>query len=420
MKKIISVLLSIIVCLLILGTAGATSGVYELIEPSITLAIPQDYVVYDQKGVISGNANAAGKDQASIDDVTAWMRTDEFYLEAEQIDGYDNIDVCFDSYSETVGIKDLTQYVKSAGRSEKEILDELDTAINLRTANDTDYGYTNETCELLTINGETYAHSVGYFDDEYGKQYVDEYHTVKNGKWIRIEMYINGNQAPTADQLNTMDSVMKSVAYKRGAAGFLSQAMFGMNGAMLLPFVVIGIVIIAAVIVLLVVLLKRRKKKHLAAQSAPSSGDSSAPPQGRSPKPPIAPITPSSPVQQAPIEPQPPVQQNPIQQVPVQQAPIESQPPVQQNPIQQVPVQQVPVVEEQPSPALTQESHVIQPVFKEDTPAQQQPPVQQPPVQPEEEQDVYKLLEELSELRKRGVITEEDFRLKKKELLKRL
>lgn len=73
-------------------------------------------------------------------------------------------------------------------------------------------------------------------------------------------MYINGGE-PHADQEDTFRKIIGSIGYTRGAAGFFSQAYWGINGAALLPWIILGAAVIAGIVVL-IVLLRIRRKKH--------------------------------------------------------------------------------------------------------------------------------------------------------------
>lgn len=415
MKKLGSMLL-VLIFVVCLCAAAAPGNSFEVTGTNMVLQIPKDYVVFDQKGVAAGDAAAAGWDKPQIAEQIEFMQNVGTLLYAEQIDRFDTIYVDCDSFMGARDIQDFTKFCQTSGKNDEELIAALEEASYYKGPNAEIEDYINETAEIVTINGEKYGYSVGYYEGEYGNQHVIGYSTVKNGKAICVEMYIDSGE-PKDSQIQTLRNIIQSVGYTRGAAGFLSQFYSGINmtGAALLPLLILGVVVIAAVVVL-IIFLRIRRKKHPKQKKEAQQGMPLSPNGSYTPPAPQQPYMPQDGYQKPqqsfngwePIAPQ--TQTQPIQQPISQQA-------------------QTPPVEPVPQPPIEPQQPEIQQMQQPETP-QMQPPVAPPPVYEQPgapppqntagQTDIVKLLENLAELKRQGVITPEEYEIKKAELLRRL
>ena len=432
MKKICSLLLAL-VCIVCLCGAGAPVNPFNVTGTNMIVSFPDDYVIFGQKGPMTDNAAAAGWDKSMINNMVAAMREDGTLLFASQVDGYDNIYIGSDSYEESRGMQDFTKFCRESGKSDAELLAALEEAAVFRGTERKIKDYTNDGVEIATVNGEKYGYSMGHFVDSVGEQYVLEYATVKNGKSIRFEMYISSGE-PHADQVQTFRDIIQSIAYARGADSFLSEAFGTVNGAALIPWIVLGVAVIVGIVVL-VVLLRIRRKKHPKPKKGTPQGGPYTPP---APQNPGQPYMTRQPYQAGP-RPQdapPPSQWQPgapqnagnTQQgaytPPVVQR-SESQPPITppQQPASEQPAPQEPVVPVQPphtEPVQTAPSYGQSEVRPQQPLAQPgQPTPQTPPTSPGQT-DIVALMENLAELKRQGILSPEEYEYKKSELLRRL
>lgn len=418
MKKIGSFLLILVLVLCL--CAAAAPGSYLVTGTDMVLKFPSDYVVFGQNGPMSGNEAAAGLTKADIDETVALMKQTATSLYATQIDQYDTIYIDSDSFAESRGMQDFTKFCKTNNEmSDKELLAKLEEATYLRGPNIAVEDYSSESMEIVTINGEKYGYAVGVFSDETGEQYVLEYNTVKNGKAIRLEMYISSG-APHDDQVEAFRRIVQSIGYQRGADSFLSQYIFGTNGAALIPWIVLGICVIAAAIVLAVLLRIRRKKHPKPAKqqeevSQPQWQNQSGQVQNpyQEPQPQAQPQ-----IWQQEVQPQSPVQQ-PVTQ-PTMLSSIYGQASAPVTPAEPQQMQQTGTNWEPEPPGAALGSVTA----SQQTAIPPQAPVQQP-VSPQEpigqtDTDVVKMLESLAELKRQGILTPEEYEMKKSELLRRL
>lgn len=261
-----------ILFLLTIFCGAASPQSYSVTGTDMVMRFPNDYAVFGQNGQMN-DVQVSGWTEADTDSQVDYMRDSGCLLYAIQMDGYDEIYIDSDSYAESRSMQDFTQFCKkNTGKSDDELLDELAAVGFLRGPDTTVDGYTSEVYKLVTVNGEKYGYAVGKFGDG---QYVVEYNTVKNGKAIRLEMYTSGG-TPHESQIGTLREIVGSIAYTRGANGFLSQYILGTNGAALLPWIILGIVVIAAVIILIVMLRKWRKKHPKQKQALPQENGQSS------------------------------------------------------------------------------------------------------------------------------------------------
>lgn len=439
MKKICSLLLAL-VCIVCLCGAGAPVNPFNVTGTNMIVSFPDDYVIFGQKGPMTDNAAAAGLNQEMINTGIAGMQELGTLLMAIQLDGYDHILVDSNFFEGTRNMQDFTKFCRESGKSDAELLASLEEMTVFREREKEIEDSVNDTMEIVTVNGEKYGYAVGHFDsgDGFGNQYLQEYVTVKNGRYIRFDMVINGE--PHADQVQTLRDIIQSIAYTRGADSFLSEAFGTVNGAALIPWIVLGVAVIVGIVVL-VVLLRIRRKKHPKPKKGTPQGEPF--PQG-GPYTPPAPQNPGQPYMtrqpyQAGPRPQdapPPSQWQPgapqnagnTQQgaytPPVVQR-SESQPPVTppQQPVSEQPAPQEPVVSAQPPRT---EPVQTAPFYGQGTvPPQQpvaqpgQPTPQTPPTSPGQT-DIVALMENLAELKRQGILSPEEYEYKKSELLRRL
>jgi len=400
-----------ILFLLAIFCGAASPQSYSVTGTDMVMRFPNDYAVFGQNGQMN-DVQVSGWTEADTDSLVDYMRDSGCLLYATQMDWYDEIYIDSDSYAESRSMQDFTQFCKkNTGKSDGELLNELAAAGFLRGPNTTIDGYMSETYELVTINGEKYGYAVGKFEDE---QYVVEYNTVKNGKAIRLEMYTSG--APHESQIGTLQEIVGSIAYTRGANGFLSQYMLGTNGAALISWIILGIVAIAAIIILIIIL-HRRRKKHLKQKQAEiqENGWPNATQNAYQ-----SPVTYGEPYktaepQQTGVWQQTPVRQTsyqtpPTQPVPQPQTPSGVAPGYGQNAVPQA--QPMPQTGQQSAPGSQPYTPVSQPGPQTSDPAATAPAGGQV--------DIMEMLEKLSELKRQGILTPEEYEYKKNELLRRL
>lgn len=144
--------------------AAAPAYSFEITGINMVISFPDDYVVFGQEGPMTDNAAAAGWDKESISQTASWLREDDILLYASQFDGYDNIYLDSSSYDTTLRMQDFTKYCAETDRSDAELLEALEEASTFRGANADITNYTNERAELVSVNGEKYGYSLGYFE----------------------------------------------------------------------------------------------------------------------------------------------------------------------------------------------------------------------------------------------------------------
>lgn len=426
MKKLCSIALAFL-CVFLLCGAAAPQASYKVTGTNMVIKFPEDYVIYGQDGVLSSNGGAIGWSEEQIDALLDYMKDNQTLLYATQIDEYDEIYIDSDSFADSRSMKDFTKFCEAHSEmDDKELLSKLEEATYFRGPESVVENYTSKSMEVVTINGEKYGYAVGVFDNDDKEGYVLEYDTVKNGKAIRLEMYTTGE--PHEDQIDTFRGIMKTIGYTRGASGFPSQYILGTNGAALIPWIIFGIVVIAAIIILIIILHRWRKKHPKQKQAAAQENGWPNATQNAY----QSPITYGEPYKTA----EPP-QTGAWKQAPVRQTPYQTPPGAApgygQNAVPQA--QPMPQTGQQSAPDSQPYTPVSQPDPQtqtavgqtEDMPvnrsAQTAVPQTSDPAATAPaggQVDIMEMLEKLSELKRQGILTPEEYEYKKNELLRRL